>query len=62
MKTIKELYGEGKLSTRTYNLIRRKTGESDITIDDLFSRYGEDKIMGWSQAGPKTVNELKGLL
>ena len=64
MKTIKELRSEGKICTRTYNLLRRIVGweVDEMTIEDLFDRYDEDKMMRWTNMGPKTMEELKGLL
>lgn len=64
MKTIKELHSEGKMSTRTYNLVCRNTyyQMSDQTVEDLFKEYGEEKMMGWRNMGQNTMNELKGLL
>lgn len=62
MKTIKELHSEGKMSTRTYNLVRRHGNHCDTTVEDLFKLFGEDKMMSWRNMGQKTMNELKGLL
>jgi hypothetical protein len=64
MKTIKELRSEGRISTRTYNLLCRKVRwiVDTMTIKDLFELYSEEEMYRWTNFGPKTMEELKGLL